>query len=241
MNILLCKQSLAMPKRCSIMGARSELGRFPLAKEIVTNILKYDGKDELVCMAAESQQNLARNSCNSFTFVDVVSKLKDQLQITDYELPLIDINRNQIRGKLTKEGKKLSKACERFYIEKIFEPFCNLERENELDKLHIYGVIKTVFRYETYLDTTQKYTNALTRFRLSCHWLPIERGRYKNPVVPREQRLCPYCNGDVGNELHGLLECNSAKLLNLKNTFLPRIFCICSQIHKHRANFSSCG
>ena len=129
-------------------------------------------------MAAESQQNLAKNSCNSFTFVDVVSKLQDQLQITDYELPLIDLNRNQIRGKLANEGKKLSKACERFYIENIFEPFCNLKRENELDKLHIYGVIKHVFRYETYLDTTQKYTNALTRFRLSCHWLPIERGRF---------------------------------------------------------------
>ena len=152
--------------------------------------------------------------------MDVVSKLKDQLQITDYELPLLDLNRNQItiRGKLTNEGKKLSKACEQFYIENIFEPFCNLKRENELDKLHIYGVIKNVFRYETYLDTTQKYTNALTRFRLSCHWLPIERGRYKNPVVPREQRLCPYCNGEVGSELHSLLECNSAKLLNLKNT-----------------------
>ena len=107
--------------------------------------------------------------------MDVVSKLKDQLQITDYELPLTDLNRNQIRGKLTNEGKKLSKACERFYIEQIFEPFCNLKRENELDKLHIYGVINKVFRYETYLDTTQKYTNALTRFRLSCHWLPIER------------------------------------------------------------------
>ena len=52
------------------------------------------GKDELVCMAAESQQNLAKNACNSFTFVDVVYKLKDQLQITDYELPLTDLNRN---------------------------------------------------------------------------------------------------------------------------------------------------
>ena len=46
--------------------------------------------------------------------------------------------------------------------------------------------------------------------------------------------ICPYCNGDVDNELHGLFECNSATLLNLKNTFLPRILCrpICSQVHK---------
>ena len=51
-------------------------------------------------------------------------------------------------------------------------------------------------------------------------------------MVPREQRLCPYCNGDVGSELHGLLESNSAKLLNLKDTFLPRILCICPQVHK---------
>ena len=123
--------------------------------------------------------------------------------------------------------KQLSKACERFYIETIFEAFCNLNRENELDKLHIYGVINVFFfRYETYmyLDTTQKYTNALTRFRLSCHWLPIERGSSKNPVVPREQRLCPYCNLVMVMWVTSCTVC-FAKLLNLKNTFVPRILC----------------
>ena len=50
------------------------------------------------------------------------------------------------------------------------------------------------FEPETYLGM-MKISDArksLTRFRISCHNLYIERGRYENPLAPREHRWCTF-------------------------------------------------
>ena len=238
LNLNLCKQSLGMPKRCSNIAARAELGRFPLAKDILASVIKYDqrlkymSEDELLNTAYKSQNSLLRNSGNTFTFVDVVNKLKCQLQITSDNEVLGNLTSTQIKGKLVNLGRKVSKACANYYIENIFSPFSILKRENVLDKLHIYVMVKNNFRYESYLDNINKYTTTLTRFRLSCHWLPIERGRYKKPIIPREQRFCTFCQNCVGNEFHGLLMCTGTNLENLRKVFLPKIISICPQIQK---------
>ena len=39
-----------------------------------------------------------------------------------------------------------------------------------------------------------------TKFRMSTHWLPIERGRFEKLIVPREERLCYFCKSEVGTE-----------------------------------------
>jgi hypothetical protein len=46
-----------------------------------------------------------------------------------------------------------------------------------------------------------------TRFRISCHQLIIETGRYKK--ISAHLRICKHCNAnDIGDEMHFLLFCN---------------------------------
>ena len=53
------------------------------------------------------------------------------------------------------------------------------------------------------------------RFRTSNHRLPIEVGRWEN--VERHNRLCQLCqSGEIGDELHYVLQCNCKKKINSK-------------------------
>ena len=48
----------------------------------------------------------------------------------------------------------------------------------------------------------------VTRWRLSCHKLHVETGRYKTPKVERQQRVCKMC-GVLEDEQHALFVCNA--------------------------------
>ena len=48
----------------------------------------------------------------------------------------------------------------------------------------------------------------LLRFRMGCHYLAIETGRWQRPAVPRHSRHCPHCPGQVQDELHWILHCS---------------------------------
>ena len=45
-------------------------------------------------------------------------------------------------------------------------------------------------------------------YRVSSHKLNIERGRYSRPKVPREERICKFCN-EVESESHFILFCKT--------------------------------
>ena len=51
-----------------------------------------------------------------------------------------------------------------------------------------------------------KYRMVITRWRLSCHKLRIETGRYAIPFIPRDQRLCVLCK-TIEDETHSLFIC----------------------------------
>ena len=55
----------------------------------------------------------------------------------------------------------------------------------------------------------------VTRWRLSCHKLRIETGRYSNPITPREQRQCKICFV-VEDEHHALFHCPIHTFVRLK-------------------------
>lgn len=75
------------------------------------------------------------------------------------------------------------------------------------NKLRTYRKFKTVFSKEKYLDYF-KYDKRriLTKFRVSCHSLNIEKGRH-NGLKP-EERICKTCNSnDIEDEFHFLFVC----------------------------------
>ena len=55
----------------------------------------------------------------------------------------------------------------------------------------------------------------ITRWRLSCHKLRIETGRYTNPITPRDQRLCKICFV-LEDEQHALFQCPVHSFIRLK-------------------------
>ena len=69
---------------------------------------------------------------------------------------------------------------------------------------------------------------AMTSWRLSCHLLPIERGRYQG--ISRCDRICSKCNiGEVGDEMHALFNCTNIIIKSLRDQFLTRIISISNQ------------
>ena len=65
------------------------------------------------------------------------------------------------------------------------------------------------------------FYNKLTtaKMRISCHFLPIESGRYKK--IPRVEKLCHLCNrSEIGDEFHYLLKNTHSSLSHIKGIFL---------------------
>ena len=80
-------------------------------------------------------------------------------------------------------------------------------------KLEFYNQIKSEFKREEYLKIgNSAHRSAITKLRISAHKLNIETGRYTDPITPREQRICEYCqnilqNTHVESEIHAILFC----------------------------------
>ena len=77
-------------------------------------------------------------------------------------------------------------------------------------KLEFFTSQKSIYSQECYLSAIKKdkYRKALSKLCLSNHSLNIEAGRYNQPKIPRERRICFLCNlSKVETETHFLFEC----------------------------------
>ena len=102
-------------------------------------------------------------------------------------------------------------------------------KQNCDSKLAIYSHIKTNYNYEPYLKS-HPYNMYITKFRLSDHYLPIERGRYMKPKIPRHERTCTLCKSSVGDEIHALFLCKSDTLYDIRQIYMKQIADISPQI-----------
>ena len=87
------------------------------------------------------------------------------------------------------------------------------EAKQASTKLDFYKSIKHNFGFEKYLlIANNKHRSALTKMRISAHNLYIEKGRYTDPITPREDRFCLYCRATskqwlVESETHAIETC----------------------------------
>ncbi|KAE9406920.1 hypothetical protein BT96DRAFT_954712 [Gymnopus androsaceus JB14] len=76
--------------------------------------------------------------------------------------------------------------------------------------------------------TVPKHLHAFTCLIMSCHALSIERLRYAEryrPLIPRNWRLCCFCQTGIEDECHALLTCEGSSTLNyLCHRFLEDMF-----------------
>ena len=85
---------------------------------------------------------------------------------------------------------------------------------------HSQKLTHTQFRnrvkFESYVADIKNRNHRVTftKYRLSDHCLMIEKGMHKRPVLPREERFCPFCPSTVENEIHFLTQCSAYKNRN---------------------------
>ena len=83
------------------------------------------------------------------------------------------------------------------------------------NKLRSYRLFKKEFDIEPYLLNVRSTTLrvSMTRLRVGCHSLEIERGRYHKPQsIPVCQRLCEKCNM-IEDEIHFMCVCSKYNTL----------------------------
>ena len=81
-------------------------------------------------------------------------------------------------------------------------------------KLCTYAQIKSVFKFETYLDVINyfKKRQCFSKLRMSAHNLEIEAGRFGKNRISRSDRHCKYClslgTQVLGDEVHFVIMCS---------------------------------
>ena len=208
----------------SNIGSRAELGRIPVGKSIIVAVLKYYArlklcrKDNILFHALKSQNALKRNSNNTLTFTEVAELLLEQLNVKFNPESCTDT-----KASINSFGGKVKRECVKIYINQTVMHIKNMKSDPD-NKLVIYSCVKDDYKYEPYLDSPHKLRGSLTRFRLSNHWLPIERGRYTKPKSKRSEHMCPLCRLGIGNELHALFRCSNTELKEFRKYYLNKIF-----------------
>ena len=140
-----CKDSLRLPITVNNMGCRSELGRFPLIKDVLINVIKFDMRlksdinQELLQAAHFSQEQLSKNSQNTYTHCQFIQRVSDELHLESNGT--FQCNQfHLLKSKLKTEGKKISPKSENYYIGKIYKPFMSTNHVHA--KLHLYSQVK---------------------------------------------------------------------------------------------------
>ncbi len=77
--------------------------------------------------------------------------------------------------------------------------------------------------------------NTLLKFKTSNHKLPVETGRWEN--IPRNERFCPFCPGQTGDEFHYIFECKNYNAE--RNLYINKYFTIRPNFYKMSILFKS--
>ena len=79
----------------------------------------------------------------------------------------------------------------------------------KLSKAESYLQYKNDIRIEEYLTKVKniKHRKAITRLRLSCHPLMIEKGRHQKIPLQRSERTCQFCDSVIEDECHFITTC----------------------------------
>ena len=139
----------------------------------------------MVKYAYVSQKNKIVNSNRTLTYSQVCDTLVTELGgMTAHVEP-------NSKYSMKMYGNIIKDKCVKHY-KIVYRKVLDTIQIND-SKLSIYSKVKKEFCYNNYLDVMCYNTHILTKFRMSVHWLHIERGRYTKPKTPREDRLCIVC------------------------------------------------
>jgi hypothetical protein len=196
------RQFLRVRKSTPLLALYGETGRLPLFYFAALRMLRFWSKlmslpeNRYVKVAYNDAMQLYYTNPDYSPWCSFVAKTLKQLSMYGYfEFQSIP-NPNEFY--------KL--ARNRIFV-KYKKDWCSETRA--LSSLDNYIKFKSSHGLEQYLamGIDARYLSALCRFRLRSHNLAIEVGRHRS--IPRERRLCVYCDSDlIEDEVHFLLFCS---------------------------------
>ena len=222
------RQILGISKKTTNMGILSETGRHPICTKIFIQMIKYWTRlftTESNLLQEAHLECIERFKEGKTSWLKIIVYLLQYTEMVD----LID----------SKDMEQKKKTLDKTFRERILKRYENQWNEDTQKghegKLRFYFEHKKIFRFEGYLDAVPlEDRRAITKFRLSCHRLPIEVLRYtKKKKVEKEERLCEICpQGEIGDEWHYLLSCNNIQMDKARREFITTIKNIVPQCTK---------
>lgn len=194
-----CKAVLGINRYSSNLASRCEMGRIPVIFFILKIMFKFYERlkllpsNRLLSKAFQLDQELHLSGDKSW-YSSLVKTLRTA-GIKENDLSTFDVE-------------TLDKKLLEFYMQQTTNSL-NTINVNEDSKLKLYSsIVNFNGKAPTYLKLNLKQSNnsIITKFRISAHKLSIERGRYARPKIPRNKRVCKFCN-EIENEMHFILFC----------------------------------
>ena len=216
------RQILGVHKKTTITGLRAELGKYPLSLKIYIQMVKYWTRllsTENILLQEAHIDNINRMERSKPCWIKTVMFI---LKTCGYHQ--LDIN--DILGKENTFHKEISKK-----LTELYQANWKTETQNMASgKMAFYTQVKKNFQFETYLDQIPRHERkAITKLRLSCHSLPIERMRYQK--IQRNERICTVCKeNEVGDEWHYLMRCKQQNINDRRKEFIQGVKTIQPQL-----------
>ena len=196
-HLKFCKRILKVRMSTSTVAVYGELGRYPLYISRYYRIIKYwcrvmNSNNNIVKYTYLLSLNDSLNGCKNW--VSYVKKLLDSFGFSDAFSNVIDV-----------------KSFPAIFRQRVLDCFVqewrgSLERNSVLLE---YKYFKNNLTYEPYLDSIPNELRYLvTRIRIAAHSLRIHTERFSRTHIPRNDRICLYCNNnDIEDVFHFICVC----------------------------------
>ena len=170
---------------------RGELGRRPLLCDVIRRSVMYIKHVDLHNGTLANQAlDFEISHDDEFNILSLVRKFTDYFsEVSNY---LIPTNKTDVKKHVNDKYDNIWKTG-----------------INQLSKSDTFNSFKTEIGLEKYTWQVKnvKHRIALSRLRLSCHQLMIEKGRHHRPSLDRSERKCPHCKNLVEDECHFITSC----------------------------------
>jgi len=214
LDLRFCKILLGVHRKATNTAVRGELGRYPMTVHILKLVLKFWMR------VAQGNDNSILRAC----YLENVKMVNDGKQCWLSKIKDITLNKLHFQEVWNNQGGTqvnalLRKLCARMKNIYRFHWTVNVHRADPHNKLRTYMKFKRQFKVENYLNCFRQ-ANArkmFTRLRISAHDLKIESGRYQQPKILVEERLCGSCNA-IDDEFHFVMKCTNHVLFSRVRT-----------------------
>ena len=186
------KYVLGVSKTCNNISTYGETGEIPVSLKGYRLMLNYWKRLTNLPDRSLAKKALLENANMRTNWILTIEKLVRLFGLIE------------VPGKKFKE--KTKTVIPLYFIENWKRKLLN----EDISRLNTYKTLNDNFSIPKHLGLPYQSRKIISRTRCSNHPLAIEKGRHKNPIIPREERLCELCDTmEIEDEDHFLLRCTS--------------------------------